>query len=178
MKTRLHISGQTAVTGVGQLIMLALLALAAVALYAPIRQGRELRRELEEARRRLANLEILYPLYAEVSAMDQPSNWAGLPAPAMSRLAEPEVVTVPERFMTLAGACGFELSAISPQVGKEDSGLRYLRVDIRGHGAYDQLKNFLMQVAGMPVLKRIQKLELRREARQEQMHLIADLSLD
>lgn len=178
MKKHRSISGQGVITSMGHMIILVLLILAAVVLYAPIRKGQDLRRDLEAARAQLADLEVLYPLYAELVAMEKPDDWAELQTPPLKRLTEPEVVGIPERFMALAQESNIELSLVSPQVQKDAAGGRFLRVDVRGNGSYAQLKDLLMRMAQQPVLKRIQKLEIRREARQEQIHFIADLAIE
>lgn len=178
MKNRYRISGQSVITGMGHIVILVLLILAAIVLYAPIHKGQELRRDLEAAHAKLADLEDLYPLYAELVTMEKPADWAELQTPPMKRLTEPEVVSIPESFMALARESNIELSLVSPQVQKDAAGSRFLRVDVRGNGSYAQLKDLLMRMAQQPVLKRIQKLEVRREARQEQIHLIADLAIE
>lgn len=178
MKKTIRLSGQSLLNGVGHTAILVILLLAAAALFSPVRNHYQLRRAIDDARHRVSDLEVLYPLYAEVMAMDKPADWRGLPLPSLAHLSEPEVVHVPDRFTAIARSSEFELSAIRPQVRTDSAGERYLRVDVRGHGAYDQLKNFLVRMAESPVLKRIQKIEVRRETRQEELHMIADLALD
>ena len=178
MKSRYGISGQGLISGFSHLVILVLLAMAAVALCAPLRNGYQLRQDLEAARRRLGELEVLYPLYAELVAMDQPARWPGLDASPRQKLTEPEVVSVPERFRNIADACEVELGAVSPQVEKTEAGEPCLRVDIRANGTYGQLKDFLMGMASLPELVCIEKIEVNREDRKEQFHIIAQLALE
>ena len=58
MKNRYRISGQSVITGMGHIVILVLLILAAIVLYAPIHKGHELRRDLEAAHAKLADLEV------------------------------------------------------------------------------------------------------------------------
>lgn len=178
MKYVHSLRGHALMTGVSHLVILALLILSAVALVAPLRTGYRLKTELQEASRKLGELEVLYPLYADLTGMDTAARWPGLQPPPPVKMAEPEVVTVPDQFMKLAARAGIEIGSVRPHVDKNETGERYLHVEILGNGSYDQLKNYLMSVARMPSLLEIDRLDVRRQDRQEQITLMAHLALE
>ncbi len=179
MKTRAHPNGHVVMSGFGYMIILSLLILAGANLYGPFRDWRRLNRELEDARQRLDELQVLYPLYAEMASMDSPAKWPGLKLPIPKKLSESEVTAIPERFMQMAASCQVELGAVSPRVVTDaETGRRYLSVELHAKGPYQQLKTLLINLAQMPVMERIDKLEVRREAMNEQFNILAQLALE
>ena len=178
MKRYTRISGQGLISGFGQVVVLVLVALSALALLAPLRSGRNLRHELDQARRRLAELEVLYPLHAELMALDRPERWPDLQVPAPVKLSEPEVLEVPARFMKIASACAVDLGAVRPLVEQDESGQRVLRVELRARGGYGKLRDFLLQTARLPALMRMEKVEVRHDGTAEQFTILAVLALE
>lgn len=169
--------GSGVVGSFGQVLIMVLLVVAAGALYAPLKDHLALRDDLIAARERQAELEVLYPLYAEISTLSTPEDWSAMPPPASASLLEPELVAIPARFTELARACALELAALRPRVEQQTEGSRYLRVDLIALGAYGQLKDFLTRMVQMPELRSIEKIEVRNEGRQERFHVIANLAL-
>ncbi|HAL92917.1 MAG TPA: hypothetical protein DCM68_07840, partial [Verrucomicrobia bacterium] len=102
MKTSARLHGNGAISGIGYLAMAVLLILAGVNLFRPVRNWVQLNREIAAARMRLDELQVLYPLYAELASLDSPSQWPGLELPVSQRLSESEVTAIPERFMAVA----------------------------------------------------------------------------
>ncbi len=160
------------------LVLLALLAAAGAGLYRPVREWARLRRDLAAARTRLDDLKVLYPLYAELAALDGPAQWPNLKAPPPRRLAGPEVTAIPERFVEIAGRCGMELGAVSPQVQSDETGRRFLRVEVRLSGPYVSLQPLLRELVRMPEMERLDKLEIRRESLNEEYGIWARLALE
>jgi len=175
MKTRAAKLG--AVTSLAPWIVLILVVAAAVNLFGPVRNWRRLSREIVADRQRLDDVQVLYPLYAELAALDQPAQWPGLQPPEPRRLPETEVTAIPERFLQMAAACRLELDAVSPRVVNA-AAARHLDVELKGSGPYAQLQPFLMALARMPELERIRKLDVRREALQERFAVMAQLVLE
>ena len=62
MKTRAHLRGNGVLSGLGYLAIVALLVLAALQVYRPVRDHIRLNRELSAAQTRLDDLKILHPL--------------------------------------------------------------------------------------------------------------------
>ena len=91
MKTRAHLRGTGVLSGIGYLAIVALLVMAAVNLYRPLRDELRLKREMTEARTRLEELKILHPLYVELAGLDRPAKWPGLALPEPRKLSEGEV---------------------------------------------------------------------------------------
>lgn len=178
MSSRTSRCGHLALSGVGPMVILLLLILAGANLHGPFRNWRRLTGELADARRRLDELQVLYPLYAELASLERPGRWPGLSSPATQALSEPEVAAIPERFMEMAARGGMEIGAVSPRVETDGAGRRRLDVELRGTGPYRQLQPFLMELARMPSLERIQRLEVRREALEEQFAILARLALE
>ena len=170
--------GQAAMSSVGYLALMALLVLVAASLFAPLQSWRQLNRDLSEARTRLDELQVLYPLYTELAGMDNPAKWPGLSLPVSQKLSETEVLTIPDRFALMATHCLVELGAVSPRVETDDMGRRYLAVNLRATGPYRQLKAFLMELVQMPVLEVIERLEVRRETLNEEFNVSARLALE
>lgn len=178
MKSKRSISGHHIITGFGHLVILAALIMVAVALVAPLSSGRALKRQLADARHRLAELEILYPLYAEFAGLNADPMWDALSSPPKDKLGEPDVVSVPERFAKIAGDCGIELGEVSPVVESDASGQRFLRVDVKARGTYEKLKSYLLGLARMPVLVRLERVEVVPGANQDQFNIQALLALE
>lgn len=178
MKTNWRIEGHHIITGFGHLVILALLVMVALALYAPLLQGRALKKDLDEARRRLGELEILYPLYAEWNALNAEPRWEHLAAPPKEKLSAAEVVSVPEQFARVAGECGIELGEVSPSVESDASGQRMLRVGVKARGPYEKLKTYLLGLARMPVLVSLERVEVVPGPSQDQFNIQALLALE
>lgn len=178
MKTTRRISGQHIITGVGHLVILVLLVMVAVALYAPLRQGGALKRDLAEARKKLGELEILYPLYAELDSLNADPRWEHLAAPPKDKLTAEEVLSVPEQFARVAGECGIELGEVSPSVESDPSGQRMLRVGVKARGPYEKLKSYLLGLAQMPVLVRLERVEVVPGTSLDQFNIQALLALE
>lgn len=178
MKNHIDVHGQVVMTGLSHLSLLALIALAGIALYAPIRENQNLKRDLDDTRRQLDQLEILFPLYAELASMDTPARWDGLELPDAKQLTEKEVVVIPERFKEMASKCSIELSSVSPRVIHDDAAGRLLCVDIQATGPYQQLRPLLIELIRTPVLTGISKLEVRRQALNELFNIQVNLALE
>ena len=178
MKTRAHLRGNGVLSGLGYLAIVSLLVLAAFHVYRPARDHFRLNRKLSAAQARLDELKILYPLYVELSQLDRPAQWPGLALPESRKLSERDVVGIPERFMGLATRSSLQLGAVSPRVETDAAGHRYLAVELRAAGSYRQLKSFLMELAQLPVLERIERLEVKRETLQEEFDVLTRLALE
>ena len=179
MRTTARRRGSGILGGIGYLAIVALLVLAAINLYRPVRNGYRLRREISAARARLDELQVLYPLYQELQGLDRPAQWPELQLPDPQRLTEGEVTATPERFAALAATCRLELATVSPRVETDaGDGHRYLAVELHATGAYRQLRDFLMALARLPVLERLDRIEVGRTALHEEIQVLARLALE
>ena len=161
-----------------QVALMVLLVGAGVCLYLPLREGRQLKDRLESARTELAELEVCFPLYVELARLDVPAQWPDLTLPPPEKLTERDIASVTDRFMQIATNSLVELVTVSPRVQTDEKDGRYLAVDLRATGPYRQLKSFLLGLVQMPPLERIEKLEIRREALQEQFDVAVRLALE
>jgi hypothetical protein len=177
MKRFLNSPGHVVMTGATHLTLLICIVLAGMALYIPVRDFCDLRRDLKQTRIQLADLEVLFPLYAEVMQLDRPETWPSLALPEAGYVNEREVVTIPELFLAMAKKASLELSSVSPSVVTDDRGNRWLLVDIRANGAYPQLKPLLMDLMRLPALAGISRLEVRREQVNDQFNIRVNLAL-
>jgi hypothetical protein len=173
-----HHHGAGFISSFVQTLVLVMLVITAAALYAPLKNYSQLRDDLAAARERHAELKVLYPLYAEIATLDAPEDWTVIQAPVVEALREAEVVEIPARFSDVARACSIELAAVRPRVEQPPGGERFLQVDLLANGPYPQLKDFLVRLARLPMLDRIEQVEVRREGRQEQFHVVAHLALE
>ena len=98
--------------------------------------------------------------------------------PKAETLTERDIASVTERFMLVATNSLVELGTVSPRVQLDENNRRYLAVELRATGPYRQLRAFLLGLAQMPALERIEKLEIRREALQEQFNVAVRLALE
>ncbi len=178
MKTRVRLRGNGVLSGIGYLAIVALLLLAGTNLYGPVRNWFRLNREIAAARARLDELRVLHPLYVELTDLDNPAQWPGLALPVPDKLSEADVTGIPERFMAVATHSQMQLSAVSPRVEADALDRRYLAVELHASGPYRQFKAFLMGLAQMPVLERIERLEVKREALQEEYGVWTRLALE
>lgn len=179
MKANVRRRGNGILGGIGYLALVALLVLAAVNLYRPLRKNYRLGRDISAARARLDELKVLHPLYRELIGLERPAQWPELQLPAPQRLSESEVTATPERFMALAEASRLELATVSPRVETDaQDGHRYLAVELHASGAYRQLRVFLMALAQLPVLERIERIEVKRTALHEEFLVLARLALE
>lgn len=178
MKTPGSIYGHVVANSLFQITLLVLLVAAGAYLYVPLRTGWQLKDRLAKARTELAELVVLYPLYIELARLEVPSNWPEMELPPSTKLSERDITSVPESFMQVATNCQMELGAVSPRVHVDEAGQRYLSVELRATGPYRQLKAFMLGLAQMPALERIDKLEIRREALQEQFNVVARMALE
>ena len=178
MKTMASIHGDGMIGSLVQMAIMVLLVVAGAYLYVPWQTGRQLKNKLAAARAELAELEILHPLYLELVRLDAPSQWPGLVLPLPKKLAEGDIASVPDHFMQLATNCLVELNSASPRVNIDEDGNRHLNVELRATGPYAQLKAFLMGLVHLPAMERIEKLEIRREALQEQFTVAVRLALE
>ena len=161
-----------------QVALMVLLVGAGVCLYLPLREGRQLKDRLENAWTELAELEVCFPLYVELARLDVPAKWPDLALPPPEKLTERDIASVTDRFMQIATNSLVELVTVSPRVQTDEKDGRYLAVDLRATGPYRQLKSFLLGLVQMPPLERIEKLEIRREALQEQFDVAVRLALE
>jgi len=178
MKMNRSIAGHYIVTGFSHLVLLVLLVVVAAALYAPLLQGRALKKDLAQARAKLGELEILYPLYADLSGLNADPRWEPLFAPAREQLSAADVVAVPDQFARVAGECGVELGEVSPTVESDPAGQRFLRVGVKARGSYEKLKSYLLGLARMPVLVRLERVEVVPATSQDQFNIQVLLALD
>ena len=163
------------IAGIGDLILLTLLLLSGMALFAPFQEGWRLEKRLRESRLKLDELQILYPIYVEISTLDKPVQWAALKVPESQKLSGDEVPDLPARFTQLASECQLELKAATPRLN--DDADNSLNVEINVSGSYDQLNQFLTSLARLPMLDSIRRLEIRREKMNEQFNILLRLAL-
>ena len=161
-----------------QVALMVLLVGAGVCLYLPLRESRQLKDRLENAWTELAELDVCFPLYVELARLDVPAKWPDLALPPPEKLTERDIASVTDRFMQIATNSLVELVTVSPRVQTDEKDGRYLAVDLRATGPYRQLKSFLLGLVQMPPLERIEKLEIRREALQEQFDVAVRLALE
>ena len=178
MKTLASIHGDGMIGSLVQMALMVLLVVAGAYLYVPLQTGRQLKKQLALARTKLAELEVLHPLYMELARLDTPSKWPELVLPPPKKLAESDIASVPDSFMQLATNCLVELNSASPRVNIDEDGNRHLNVELRAKGPYAQFKAFLTGLALMPAMEQIEKLEIRREALQEQFAVAVRLALE
>jgi hypothetical protein len=178
MKRLMNSPGQIVMTGATHLTLLICIVLAGMALYVPLRDYRDLRRDVRQSQIQLAELEVLFPLYAELMRVDRPDAWPSLVLPGSGRVSEREVVVIPELFLAMAKKASLELSSVSPSVVTDERGRRWLLVDILANGAYPQLKPLLMDLMHMPALADISRLEVRREQVNDQFNIRVNLALE
>ena len=114
----------------------------------------------------------------ELARLDVPAQWPDLALPPPEKLTERDIASVTDRFMQIATNSLVELVTVSPRVQTDEKDGRYLAVDLRATGPYRQLKSFLLGLVQMPPLERIEKLEIRREALQEQFDVAVRLALE
>lgn len=161
-----------------QLALVVLLVGSGVYLYFPLYNGRQLKDRLAQARAERVELEACYPLYLELARLDVPEQWPELVLPPPEKLTERDIAAVTDRFMPAATNSQVELVAVSPRIRLDEQDHRYLAVDLHATGPYGQLRAFLLELARMPALKRIERLEVRREALQEQFKVAVRLGLE
>jgi len=178
MKPLASIHGNGMVGSLVQMALIVLLVLAGAYLYVPLHTQRQLKNKLEAARTELSELEILHPLYVELAMLDKPSKWPALAIPPPRKLSERDIKSVPESFMQLATNCLVELSTVSPRVQADEQGGRHLGVELHATGPYPQIKAFMLALVQMPGLERIERLEIRREALQEQFQVAVRMALE
>ncbi len=154
------------------------LVVMAAILYLPVRENLRLRGELKSAHEELAALEILRPLYSELTQVSVDAAWNVLPVPARARWKQHEVIEAPAYFADLAVSHGMELVAIHPRVVSAPGAPRSLHVELEVAGPYERIKDMLLDVVGMPTLEWIGKVDVRREAVHESMKLSLWLALD
>ena len=164
------------IAGIGDLILLTLLLLSGMALFAPLQESWRLEKRLRESRLKLDELQVLYPIYVEISALDKPAQWAPLKVPDSQKLSGDEVPDLPARFTQLASECQLEFKAATPRLNSDDSD-NSLNVEVNVSGSYDQLNQFLTSLARLPMLDSIRRLEIRREKMNEQFNILLRLAL-
>lgn len=172
------IYGRLLTNSLVQILLMVLLVGSGVYLYLPLHAGRQLKARLARARAERVELEACYPLYLELARLDVPAKWPDLAVPIPERLSERDIATVTDRFMRVATNSLVELGTVSPRVQLDENERRYLGVELRATGPYGQLRTFLLGLAQMPALERIDKLEVRRETLQEQFNVAVRLALE
>jgi|GEM_PF-4324218 hypothetical protein len=178
MKTLVPILGRVLTNSFIQILLVVLLVGSGAHLYLPLRASRQLKERLAKARAERVELEACYPIYLELARLDVPAKWPELVLPKPEKLSERDIASVTDRFMQIATNSLIELGAASPRVQLDDQGRRYLAVELRATGPYLQLRAFLLGLAQMPALERIERLEVRREALQEQFNVAVRLALE
>ncbi len=173
-----HVTASSILTPVN-LILGVLIVVAALAIYFPLRDGRRLNRDLTESRYRLAELEVLQPLFIELTSAQRQDAWTTIPSPSLAILTQEDVMGVPALFTSMASECGMEVKTVRPRVVL--SGIdkkRQLHVEVQMTGSYDRFRDFLAALAGLPAMERIEQVDLRREEMHEAFGLSLYLALD
>lgn len=178
MKTLAPIYGRLLTNSFVQILLVVLLVGSGAYLYLPLHEGRQLKARLARARAERVELEACYPIYLELARLAVPEKWPELVLPKPEKLSERDIASVTDRFMQIATNNLVELGAASPRVQLDENGHRYLGVELRATGPYLHLRAFLLGLAQMPALERIEKLEIHREALQEQFNVAVRLALE
>ena len=178
MNTLISLYGRLLTNSFVQILLVVLLVISGAYLYVPLHQGRQLKERLAQARAEQVELETCYPIYLELARLELPEKWPELVLPKAETLTERDIASVTERFMLVATNSLVELGTVSPRVQLDENNRRYLAVELRATGPYRQFRAFLLGLAQMPALERIEKLEIRREALQEQFNVAVRLALE
>ena len=178
MNTLLSLYGRLLTNSIVQILLMVLLVITGAYLYVPLREGRQLKERLARAQAERVELEACYPIYLELARLERPEKWPELAPPKAEKLTERDLASVTERFMRVATNSLVELGTVSPRVQLDESNRRYLAVELRATGSYRQLRAFLLGLAQLPALERFEKLEIRREALQEQFNVAVRLALE
>lgn len=158
-------------------VLIAMVVFGALGLAFPLRRSVGLDRDVSQARRRLADLETLHPLYVELQSFRPDGQWQTLPRPPKQRLTQSEVTEVPMVLSRMARDARLELITVRPQVAAGADGNRQLQVDLQAAGDYAHMRDFLMAVIGMPSMDHISRLDLQRKNMQETLTLSFSLAL-
>ena len=151
--------------------------LALAGLSVPLRECLVLQRRSAQLRDKLAEVETLYPLYVDLSRAVEGAAWDALPRRSVAALSLADVRDVPDLFSRMASKHGMELASICPHVVTDVQRQRRLQVDLQVNGPYEEIKPFLLAVAGLPSAMTIKKVEVRREELHESLLLTTLLAL-
>jgi hypothetical protein len=173
---RLPLIGRFTASRSAVLVLLLVAVLLAIVL--PVRNGFRIRAEVAAAKRQLADLKVLHPLYAELMTMPKPAHWPDLRSGARTPLKDGDVVEIPKQIATLAARASAELSTVSPRVGGDAEEGRWIEVEIRALAPYENLRHFLTSLAQLPSMDRFERIELKRDFGREQAHIVVRLMLE
>ncbi|HMO04890.1 MAG TPA: hypothetical protein PKC67_05250 [Kiritimatiellia bacterium] len=173
---RLPLIGRFTASRSATLVILLVAVLLAIAL--PLRNGFRIRTDVAAAKQQLADLNVLHPLYTELMSLEKPANWPALRSGTRAPLKESDVVDVPKQITSLAARASVELSAVSPRVGGDEDGTRWLDVEIRALAPYENLRHFLTSLVQLSSMERFERIELKRDFGREQAHIVVRLTLE
>ncbi|MEW6267026.1 MAG: hypothetical protein AB1641_28460 [Thermodesulfobacteriota bacterium] len=128
-------------------------------------QNRALGKQEEEKFRLEADIEkqkLLHPLYTELYQKAKFERPAGLPLPPRKKLPRDRIGQLNAIFLEAARQSGLEFEKVLPQVNSLNMNTGLLMVDVFLKGDFLNLRKFVVNMAQMPFVEHLERLNVRR----------------
>ncbi len=162
--------GLPAVLGV--LVVLSLLGLVP-----QLARRMRLLRELEQAGRENAVMEVLYPVYREVQSAARSEDWPELVTPRRAPLDGAAVQVLPDTLRAIAQSHAFD-PAVMPVMVVSEGDRRLLRVEMALEGRYARLGPLLEDLIRLPAFESLDRLVVAQDRQADRVQLDLRMALE
>ena len=133
---------------------------------------------IADLKARIEEQKILFPLYQKLRVGLTPEASKDQWSPPKSGLPVHRMDDLSPIFGEIAANCGLELSAVTPDVKSMADDSHFLSVDLVLTGNLFNLRKFLLELANLPYLGPIEKLQIQEDSHGKECFLKVWLMLD
>ena len=116
--------------------------------------------KIKELKTRIKQQELLTPLYEDLKALARFKAPIGLPMPKRESLVRGEVGRLSMTFQEMAKNSNLEVDSVVAQVRQLENGSDLLGMDVSAKGDFFDFRGFLIQLAGLPYLEHIERVQI------------------
>lgn len=118
-------------------------------------------REIKELKGRIEEQRVLYPIFQDLLRKADFKGAQGLPFPKRSRLKQNDTVKILSIFQDITKKNHLTIVDIKSDIESLVSSSRYMKIEIAVEGRFFDLRNFMLDLGGLPYLEYIERIQIR-----------------
>ncbi len=117
--------------------------------------------DIKKLKGHIEEQKILYPVFKNILKKARVKNTEGLPFPKKTKLTRNETGKISSIFQKIAQKSNLTLKEITPDIDVLIGGSGYLKLNLIVQGEFSDLRNFMLQLGGLPYLEYIERIQIR-----------------
>jgi len=137
-----------------------ILVIILIMIYPDYRTLAALDKNIKQLNTKIETQKLLFPLFQKMLAEIDLKLPGGVTLPKEEKLSQEKAERIVSVFHELAGKSGIEAVEVSPDVDSTLNGSGFLLVNVVVKGDFFRLREFLLELANLPYLEKIEQIQL------------------